>query len=914
MVRDMNKYAVLICILITLLPCTSFAVTLTKVQDSCTATDNDCQDLMFISSGFAAGEETDFNTEVTGNITKTNTVNWFSTNQADINIWRCFEEDTTGVEKDKAAVEAARDDCVTAGGYYETSPWNNLDTTVLVIHNTATGQEDVEDYYAALYLSSSSYTVAAHELGHLIGCGALCDEYFTTPLDPVCYSQQCLNIHDKNSNELWSDLEAGSPSLGGKYCAASLYRPTSNSIMRNSASGTVFDGVGIKCMDNGKMKQTGEVETNAPTYTDALVHGVDSGDVKHTKFKVTARPTDATGIYHTEFYLKDDPDYTRSVGVDKTSPYEVFVTPSDHSSVGVDTFRTYALDTYLSYTGVDIPFTLDPWATPGTGCTTAFYIDRDCDGFGVGFEYMSGPDVDDDDATLTDAASVSDMETHIGTTLGYAPTSEWIFVDPDNYDGSPTRSATYATAEGDPYQTVVTAVAAASAGDTIVVKAGTYDENMEFSYAPDGTSGNPVVLMAYPGDLIVFSPEVNMAFTNRDYWVLDGVVINLQTQNVVYIGESNNFTIRYCEIYNGSNNYGEVFGHNHRDFTFEYNLLREPGALSEHLMYIGSNYWAAYESSDWVIRGNVFRSGWGATSSGDNLQINAMHLNTNTISITDNVFAGTKNFAAITLYGVTDTTISGNLFLGPHPSVFRIGYSWSYSGLSTPEYFVIGNQKNISITDNRILLMSNTYAGGASSEVVRLFDGIDWSPTAWQATHSYTYAGEFVSPTTPNGYIYAAKASCTSGGGEPTWPTTPRDTVVDGGCTWYTQEIMVGKASGNSITDNYIYSYTKPAFVFMDDARFYDGTTVDSWAISGNTMAVGSGDFATALSVGKTFAQFEALDDGQAYAGIENNTNSVPLFTTIFDDYTRPEDVDLDFTSASFPTIQGCTISGGTVQ
>lgn len=67
---------------------------------------------------------------------------------------------------------------------------------------------------------------------------------------------------------------------------------------------------------------------------------------------------------------------------------------------------------------------------------------------------------------------------------------------------------------------------------------------------------------------------------------------------------------------------------------------------------------------------------------------------------------------------------------------------------------------------------------------------------AWQPNHSYTL-GSYARPTTPNGYVYQVilpdPGPGTSGGSEPTWPTTPGQTIVDNEITWkcYTATIDI---------------------------------------------------------------------------------------------------------------------------
>jgi len=53
----------------------------------------------------------------------------------------------------------------------------------------------------------------------------------------------------------------------------------------------------------------------------------------------------------------------------------------------------------------------------------------------------------------------------------------------------------------------------------------------------------------------------------------------------------------------------------------------------------------------------------------------------------------------------------------------------------------------------------------------------------WAATTAYSLA-DFRESITPNNYLYEVTTAGTSGASEPTWPTTPGGTVVDGTVTW----------------------------------------------------------------------------------------------------------------------------------
>lgn len=56
-------------------------------------------------------------------------------------------------------------------------------------------------------------------------------------------------------------------------------------------------------------------------------------------------------------------------------------------------------------------------------------------------------------------------------------------------------------------------------------------------------------------------------------------------------------------------------------------------------------------------------------------------------------------------------------------------------------------------------------------------------PSAWAATTAYSL-GNYRSPTVANGNLYRCTTAGTSGGTEPTWPTTIGGTVADGSAVW----------------------------------------------------------------------------------------------------------------------------------
>lgn len=80
---------------------------------------------------------------------------------------------------------------------------------------------------------------------------------------------------------------------------------------------------------------------------------------------------------------------------------------------------------------------------------------------------------------------------------------------------------------------------------------------------------------------------------------------------------------------------------------------------------------------------------------------------------------------------------------------------------------------------------SNALGTGDAASNPATFIGIRAVPvsSAWQASTAYAL-GQFVRPTAGNGRRYACTTAGTTGGTEPTWPTSAGGTVNDGGAVW----------------------------------------------------------------------------------------------------------------------------------
>lgn len=87
--------------------------------------------------------------------------------------------------------------------------------------------------------------------------------------------------------------------------------------------------------------------------------------------------------------------------------------------------------------------------------------------------------------------------------------------------------------------------------------------------------------------------------------------------------------------------------------------------------------------------------------------------------------------------------------------------------------------------------------------------GVHLNPPDW-TDDIYAFAkvihdaasGTWVKPTTPNGYYYYCSTEGTVGSSEPTWPTTPGNTVADGSAVWTTVRAFIITDSIATITDS----------------------------------------------------------------------------------------------------------------
>ncbi|MGZ4162131.1 MAG: right-handed parallel beta-helix repeat-containing protein, partial [Neobacillus sp.] len=135
----------------------------------------------------------------------------------------------------------------------------------------------------------------------------------------------------------------------------------------------------------------------------------------------------------------------------------------------------------------------------GEGCTNAFYIDNDCDGYGVGSPL--GPDADDNDPAINTAKTFINKYRDLNSFL--------------NHLGYKVRNVYYISTDGrdesgevnnieKPFATWGKVKKLLKPGDGAIFRGGEYKIRWGINISGlQGTSEQPIVIMAYPGEKVI---------------------------------------------------------------------------------------------------------------------------------------------------------------------------------------------------------------------------------------------------------------------------------------------------------------------------------------------------------------------------------------------------------------------------
>lgn len=333
----------------------------------------------------------------------------------------------------------------------------------------------------------------------------------------------------------------------------------------------------------------------------------------------------------------------------------------------------------------------------GVGCTTAFHIDHDCDGYGVGptSTYdpnpVLGPDADDNDVTVQTAAQAiakyaggtaasGGLSVFLSTVKGYTPAHYyWVATTGNNSTGvvdDPTHP--FATIAG------VRAAHALTSDDMVIAHGGTYTDNWSLSYpATSGTSGHPVIFMAYPGEKPIWDLVGDFSLDpdhGNNYLTFDGINF---TNSATGLGRtwfggsdlgsgSTNVIITNSDTWNRANGVFAMEGLTNWSIT---NNVFHDEPNGTHCIYLGSRQ---YPNSNLLVQGNLgYRCPW------DGIHHNGRVTNLN---ITGNVwFQGTSSGVDFQ-NGPSSSFITNNLIVGYQGAGIKFG-NYLDQGCTSPTTF-----------------------------------------------------------------------------------------------------------------------------------------------------------------------------------------------------------------------------------
>ena len=203
----------------------------------------------------------------------------------------------------------------------------------------------------------------------------------------------------------------------------------------------------------------------------------------------------------------------------------------------------------------------------GKGCTTAYFIDNDCDGRGVAVRadgnYTTAgnvgdmPDADDNDPTVSTVAdwrtkygtgpidtSTATLLRFLSTSRGYTPTRVW-YVATTGTDVDCQTSGNYTTSPGDNINHPCADMGPMASvyhdqnGGLILYRGGTYTTGIGPAngpiYNPTASSAaTPLIIMAYPGEAVVLNTAHGIDTANLGYWpgkdianvIIDGFIFH----------------------------------------------------------------------------------------------------------------------------------------------------------------------------------------------------------------------------------------------------------------------------------------------------------------------------------------------------------------------------------------------------
>jgi chitodextrinase len=237
----------------------------------------------------------------------------------------------------------------------------------------------------------------------------------------------------------------------------------------------------------------------------------------------------------------------------------------------------------------------------GLGGSTVTCIDRDGDGYGTGPGCL-GPDADDLDATVhteEQALAKWGSMTAFLAHLGYTPGNIWYISATGNDSTGVVNDIDH------PFKNCCgTGQANPVAGDMIMFRGGDYSGT--YFYPPSGVSGNPTIVISYPGEQAQFAGSGGIDLVRKSFITADGFkFVNTGGRTNISGDLSNNMTFRHID---SSENEWQLEAAQIHDFLIEDNVfhdnLDQGCGSAQHGIYLASHI-ASQPSYNIIVRRNL---------------------------------------------------------------------------------------------------------------------------------------------------------------------------------------------------------------------------------------------------------------------------------------------------------------------